>query len=92
MAEGKMKYEAFKVSYTVMKDTGGSSSATNHMTVLMDSQSADATRAIDEVRKHLLKQGHLQGSGDPVDVVSARRLKVFEAVKLADLGETIIVD
>lgn len=92
MAEGKVKYEAFKVSYTVMRDTGGSASATNHMTVLMDTQSADATRAIDEVRKHLIKQGQLQEGGSPVDVVSARRLKVFEAVKLADLGETIIVD
>jgi len=91
MAQGR-KYEAYKISYSIMRDTGGSQTPTNYVTVLMDAQNADAERAIQEVKKHLIQQGQLQQNGDAVDGISPRRLKVHEAVKQTDLGETIIID
>lgn len=91
MAQG-IKYEAYKISYSVIRDTGGSQTPTNHVTILMDGQTADAARAIDELKKQLTQQGLLKQAGEIVDVISARRLKIHEAVKLTDLGEVIIVD
>lgn len=92
MSENDIKYEAYQVSFSIMKDTGGPSASTSRMSVLMDTNIASADRAIDEVKKHLIKQGHLPKTGDPVDVVSARRLKVFEVTKQADLGDIIIIN
>ena len=87
------KYEAFKVSYSIVKDsTSIPTSAQNKVTVLMDAQSASAERAISIVKDTLVKQGHLSAEDKLVDSVSARRLKVFESSRLDDLGETIIAD
>lgn len=90
---GVKKFEAYKVSFCIVKDsTGIPSQATNKMTVLMDAQSASAERAIMVVKQHLLDQGNISKEDSVVDSVSARRLKIFESTRLDDLGETIIAD
>jgi hypothetical protein len=91
MAEG-IKYEAYTVQYSVTKDTGTSTNPIGQITVLMDTQKASAERAIQEVRKLLVQQGHLSKPEQLTNNPAFRDLKVHGVIKTADLGATIIVD